>query len=207
MKKLLALLLILAMTLLAVSSCTIPGLGTEDTPDTGDNENNNGDGGNTDGGNTDGGNTDGGNTDGGNTDGGNTDGGNIDGDEGTAKLESSAGLKFSLNSSKENYTLVGIGTCTDKNIVVDTYEGLPVTTIGYHAFYESSAIESITLGDSVNRINQGAFEECTTLKSVKIGKNVQAISTDAFFGCSELTDVEIAGNALQTIDTRAVRRS
>ena len=44
-------------------------------------------------------------------------------DEEAAELvESSEGLSFKLNEDEVSYTLVGIGTCTAENVVIDGYD-------------------------------------------------------------------------------------
>ena len=45
------------------------------------------------------------------------------------------GLEFTKNSDNKSYTVTGIGTCTDQNIVIPSvFHGLPVTSIGDSAF-------------------------------------------------------------------------
>lgn len=51
-------------------------------------------------------------------------------DEDLSKKPASEGLVFELNEDNASYTMIGIGTCRDKDIVIPaTYNGLPVTTI------------------------------------------------------------------------------
>ena len=52
--------------------------------------------------------------------------------------ESSAGLEFELNADKKSYTLVGIGSCNDADIVIGSYNGYSVTSIGFSAFWSFS---------------------------------------------------------------------
>ena len=83
-------------------------------------------------------------------------------------LPSSEGLAFELNDDDKSYTCVGIGTCTDTDIVISTYENLPVTSIGDRAFSGNPDITSITLGSAINNIGQQAFLSCSNLKSIHI---------------------------------------
>ena len=92
--------------------------------------------------------------------------------EPTIPTTSSIGLTFTLNSNGKGYTCTGIGTCTDTDIVLDTYNGLPVTAIGYEAFRGCSQMTSISLPSTVNQIEQGAFWDCTGLTSVVIPTQV-----------------------------------
>lgn len=57
---------------------------------------------------------------------------------------------------------------------------------GYNKF-----IQEIILGDSVTVIDDFAFYECSALNSVSIGKNVTSIGWNAFGNCSRLTSISI----------------
>ena len=114
--------------------------------------------------------------------------------EPTIPTTSSIGLTFTLNSNGKGYTCTGIGTCTDTDIVLDTYNGLPVTAIGYEAFRGCSQMTSISLPSTVNQIEQGAFWDCTGLTSVVIPKRVTELSMQLFEGCTSLTSLTLPKN-------------
>ena len=146
------------------------------------------------------GNTDGeisnGGSNNGNTDGEISNGGNSDNNENEEPTppqneNSSEGLEFSLDKSKKSYTLVGIGGCTDSDIVINKYNGLPVLTIAAEAFYSAVSVKSITIGDSVTSIKESAFEKCLSLSDVKIGSSVLNIESNAFKDCSSIKNIEI----------------
>lgn len=80
--------------------------------------------------------------------------------------ESSAGLKFSLNSDGKSYTVIDIGECTDSEIVIGIYNGLYVTHIGDYAFEGCSNITKITISRSVSSIGLNAFGMCQALVEV-----------------------------------------
>ena len=53
----------------------------------------------------------------------------------------SEGLVYKLNDDGESYTVLGLGECTDTNIIIPaTYEGKPVTTIGNQAFRNEKSL-------------------------------------------------------------------
>ena len=106
----------------------------------------------------------------------------------------SEGLTYTLNSDGRGYTCTGIGTCTETEIVLDTYNGKPVTAIGYEAFRGCSQMTSISIPSSVTRIEQSAFRECTGLTSVVIPKRVTEISIQLFEGCTSLTSLTLPRN-------------
>lgn len=83
----------------------------------------------------------------------------------------------------------GIGSCTDKNIVIPPYyNGYIVTEIEPYAFQNSDII-SVTIPDTVINIGTSAFEFCESLKAVKMGNNVQFIDRRAFVGCDNLESI------------------
>ena len=104
----------------------------------------------------------------------------------------STGLEFELNTETDTYTVIGIGTCTDADIVIPyIYEGKLVTSIGSDVFYNCTSLTSITIPDSVTSIGVGAFYGCTSLTNVTIGNGVTSIGSDAFYFCTSLTNLTI----------------
>jgi len=82
--------------------------------------------------------------------------------------ESSAGLEFSLNADGKSYTVTGIGTCTETEIVIGIYNNLIVTSIGSYAFEDCDSLTSVTIGNSVTSIGYDAFSYCYSLEAVYI---------------------------------------
>ncbi|MBO5286872.1 MAG: leucine-rich repeat domain-containing protein [Clostridia bacterium] len=81
----------------------------------------------------------------------------------------SDGLEFVLNKDGNSYSLLSIGTCTSKKIVVpSTFEGKPVTAIVDEAFKGASSVKSITIPNSVSSMGKGIFAECTSLEKVTV---------------------------------------
>ena len=72
-----------------------------------------------------------------------------------------------------------------------TIDGRSVTSIGSQAFYNCTALTSVTIPDSVTSIGIYAFEGCTGLTSVTIPDSVTSIGSSAFAGCSSLTSITI----------------
>ena len=113
------------------------------------------------------------------------------GSDGTEKVYSK-GLEYALNEDGESYSLVGIGTCEDTDLVIpSTYDGLPITTIGERAFSDCGNLTEVVIPDSVTTIDWYAFYSCESLTSVVIGDSVTTIGGSAFYGCYSLTEFVI----------------
>jgi hypothetical protein len=108
----------------------------------------------------------------------------------------SVGLAFTLNSDA-TYTVSGIGSCTDTDIVIPaTYLDKPVTAIANSAFYYNKTITSVIIPSTITTIGTYAFYYSEQLKSVVIGENlttannaVVTIKDRAFGICKNLTSV------------------
>lgn len=104
----------------------------------------------------------------------------------------SEGLGYSLNSDGTGYTVTGIGTCTDKELIIPSeYNSKPVTSIGSDAFSNCTGLTSITIPDSVTSIGDNAFYNCRGLNRVTIPNSVTSIGEGAFLLCTSLTSVTI----------------
>lgn len=122
----------------------------------------------------------------------------------------SEGLEFtlndggpSLNDGGSSYSVTGIGTCTDTDIVIPhIYNGLPVTCIDDYAFADCANLTSIVIPNSVTTIWYGAFSDCVGLTSVTIPNSVTHIGGSAFAECESLTSIEIP-DSVKTIEACA----
>ena len=104
----------------------------------------------------------------------------------------SKGLEFTLNYDGVSYSVTGIGTCTDTDLIIpSTYNSLPVTSIGDFALNGCASLTSIVIPDSVTSIGTWAFADCKSLTSIEIGDSVTSIGGSALDGCTSLTSIEI----------------
>ena len=88
---------------------------------------------------------------------------------GKPEVKPSEGLEFTLNSDKQSYSVAGIGSCTDTNVIIpSTYNNLPVTSIGNGAFFGCSSLTSITIPNSVISVGRTAFSDCTSLVNITV---------------------------------------
>jgi BspA type Leucine rich repeat region (6 copies)/Secretion system C-terminal sorting domain len=77
-------------------------------------------------------------------------------------------------------------------------ETFTVTAIENSAFYNCTALASITIPNSITSIGDGAFAGCIGLTSVSIPNSVTTIGIQAFYNCYGLTSVTI-GNSVTSI--------
>ena len=77
-------------------------------------------------------------------------------------------LTFVLNEDGQSYTVTGLSDKTVTKLTIpSTYQGLPVTSIGWGAFYGCVGLTSITIPNSVMSIGEQAFSGCTSLTSIQ----------------------------------------
>ena len=112
----------------------------------------------------------------------------------------SEGLEYSLNSDGNGYTVTGIGTCTDKELIIPSeYNAKPVTGIGNSAFSGCTWLTSVIIPDSVTSIGGSAFEDCTGLTSITIPDSVTSIGSSAFYGCTGLAKITGSSTVASTV--------
>lgn len=117
--------------------------------------------------------------------------------------QGSEGLDYTLSDDGTYYSVTGIGTCTDTDIVIPAkYEGLPITSIGSYTFYHCESLTSVVIPDSVTSIGSNAFNNCDKLISVVIPNSVETIGYAAFAGCDSLISVRF-GEGLNIISGHA----
>ncbi len=113
-------------------------------------------------------------------------------------LISTQGLEYTLSEDETYYSVKGIGTATDTDIVIPSiHNGLPVKEIRSYAFdgyMHQNFYESLTIPDSVIFIGDYAFCNCS-LKSVTFGDNSQLESIgEVAFMWNSITSISIPDN-------------
>ena len=83
----------------------------------------------------------------------------------------SEGLEYTLSGDGTYYICIGIGTCTDTELIIPpTYKGLPVKEI--RGFNNCDSIVSVVIPNSVNNIQDQTFTSCGNITQVIIPKSV-----------------------------------
>lgn len=93
------------------------------------------------------------------------------------------------------------GTAADVTIP-SRYKGKPVTVIDPVAFYNNSAVTSVTIPDSVTAIPDYAFGFCSQLTNISIPNSVTYIGFSAFSSCTSLKSITLP-SSLSTIQSYA----
>ena len=108
---------------------------------------------------------------------------------------------FSLNSDQKSYTVTGLAQEIGEFVmpgsgvleIPTTYQGKPVTEIGYEAFKgRTDIVGSVVIPDSVTSIGSRALSGCSSLTEINIPDNVTSIEPETFAGCSAFETVEIS---------------
>ncbi len=117
-----------------------------------------------------------------------------------SSVEFSKGLEYSLSNDSTYYILIGIGSCTDSEIIIPpTYQSLPIKEIASYAFSDQK-ITSLTTSKNITTIGRCAFDGCTELKKITLSKDVFSIAFNAFSDCEKLDTIIVdAANPYYTV--------
>jgi hypothetical protein len=100
---------------------------------------------------------------------------------------------FTYTNNNGAITITGYTGPGGNVSVPSTIEGLPVTSIGDSAFFESTNIAKVTIPNGVTNIGDHAFNG-SSLAVVTVGNGVTTIGSNAFGFCHSLTSVIIPDN-------------
>jgi hypothetical protein len=101
------------------------------------------------------------------------------------------GEVYLSDSKKSGYVVLGIGSCTDKELVIpSSYKKKPVLAIESEAF-RNGTIESVVIPSSVEWIGTSAFENCEYLRRVELSEGLLEIQGNAFYECDQLEAVTV----------------
>ena len=104
----------------------------------------------------------------------------------------SAGLAYEINSDGKTCTIIGIGTCTDSNVVIPAVvDGYKVIKIATGAFLKCTTIREIKIPKTITSFDGYAFAYCTSLTSIIIPDSVTSLGNMAFMGCTSLKSITI----------------
>ncbi len=97
----------------------------------------------------------------------------------------------SVIDDDDYYVLTGIGTCTDKVVVVPSeYNGKPVKAVADECFEGLSTMEGLILPNSVEATGSMAIKKCTGVKQFK-GNGIRVYG-DGAQGALEIKDIVLS---------------
>jgi hypothetical protein len=103
--------------------------------------------------------------------------------------------QFTYTTNKGAITITRYTGAGGAVAIPEEIYNLPVTSIGYAAFYNCPGVTSVTIPNSITNIVDWAFAACTHMTTATIGNGVTSIGYAAFNGCANLTGLFFHGNA------------
>jgi hypothetical protein len=103
-----------------------------------------------------------------------------------------------LPASVTTLNLQAISYCS--NLISVDLSALTLTDLGDYAFYNNSALTSVTLPATLTKISNSMFFGCSALESLTIPADVTTIGTTPFSGCTKLGFTIGDGNTLLATD-------
>ena len=114
------------------------------------------------------------------------------------------GLYYNKASNNQATVTSGDNAYTGSITIPETVENsgttYTVTAIGSRAFYQSTSLTSVSMGNGVTSIGSEAFRGCTKLTTVHLGEGLTTIGYRAFYGCYDLEQINFP-EALKTFST------
>ncbi len=105
------------------------------------------------------------------------------------------GLEYRLSNDGTYYIVIGIGTATEKKIVIpNRYKGLPVLEIDSISFQNCTELLSVEIPESIQRVGSRAFEGSTGIIEVSAG--VSYVDTWVVDCDEQVTDVSLRENTI-----------
>ncbi len=106
------------------------------------------------------------------------------------------GLEFRLNSDGKSYRVFDYFSNAGETLSADvyipyTYEGLPVTGIGYGAFDGVEYLASVVLPKTLVSIGDYAFRDCKALTALNLPASLKSIGVSAFDNCNSIARITV----------------
>lgn len=90
------------------------------------------------------------------------------------------GLTYKFNTLKTSATITGYTGKKNNLEIPSEIEGVPVTSIGFEAFYYNNYVSAVLLPETITNISASAFSHCRNLKMIVLPKSLKTISSKAF---------------------------
>jgi len=107
-------------------------------------------------------------------------------------------IKTSSNTAEVTYRDDRYNSYSGKVTVPSTvkYDNITykVTSIGFGAFYYSTGLTEVVVGQNVTSIGDWAFQDCINLEKVTLPSGLKSLGEGAFYYCTALKSATIPGN-------------
>ncbi|MBQ3590046.1 MAG: leucine-rich repeat domain-containing protein [Clostridia bacterium] len=77
------------------------------------------------------------------------------------------------------------------------------TTFGWQVFKSCTALETVTLPNTLTNISSSVFDGCTSLKSVVLSTSLTTVDASTFTGCTSLETVSFVGTPSEALKAAA----
>ena len=95
------------------------------------------------------------------------------------------GLTFSLNDDGTAYSVTGYNGSSTEVVIPSVYKDKPVVSVG-DAFMDNAKIKSVTISEGVESLGIFTFRNCSALESLTLPNSLKSIVTGAFANCINL---------------------
>lgn len=115
-----------------------------------------------------------------------------------ANRPKSEGLEYAECEDNKSLYVVGLGSCTDKEIYIpQDVGGKRVIGIEKKAFKCCKGITSVDVPFGVELIGSSAFSGCSSLSKISLPESLTVMENGAFIGCEALQSIRLGGNLLR----------
>ena len=108
-------------------------------------------------------------------------------------------LTYRVYESEGYAEVKGYGGQSAVVMIAESYNGYPVTTIGYRAFIDNTTVTKVIIHEGITTIKDEAFARCKNLKNPVFPKSLVSVGKSAFKECNAITSLRIPGN-IKTVD-------
>ena len=107
---------------------------------------------------------------------------------------------YSIDETIHGHKVIGVGAYAfyQNTAIKSVTISKNIVTIGDEAFYNCFSLENITISENLKTIGNSAFAYCTALKSITIPENTISIGMYAFYNCTALENIKF--NAVYMAD-------
>ena len=113
-------------------------------------------------------------------------------------VKASQGLSYKGNLNDSTYTVTGLGTTLEKDIVVARYyNGYEITAVEMEAFANTPGLNSVWLQGYIRSVGDRAFAGSADITEVTITAGTKYLGSELFDGCTSLERIIFRGTVAE----------